>query len=74
MKKNKLIIKKKNYTFDKKFLYNKTQEKKIINFFNNNGFCVIKDIIPKKEILTVRNEIKNAQKEINKNIENIKNN
>ena len=72
MKKNKLIIKKKNYTFDKKFLYNKTQEKKIINFFNNNGFCVIEDIVPKKEILNVRTEIKNAQKEINKNIENIK--
>lgn len=54
---------KRNYIFSK----NKKNLDKVINSFNNNGFCVIEDVIPKRKIESVKKEVLVAKR---KNSEN----
>lgn len=63
---------KKNFTFDKN---KSTTEDLIIKASKSislNGFCVIENIIPKKDIKAIREEIINSQSKSSKNIKKIK--
>lgn len=60
------------YAFNSKTLSNKKLIEESFHSIKNNGFCVIDNIIPNKEITLIREEIIKAQKKSSENIKAIK--
>jgi len=69
---SKKISKNRDYAFNTNSLTKKKVMKNCENFFKNYGFCVLDNLVPTKNIKSLRDEIIKAQKKSSKNITNIK--
>ena len=65
-------LQKKEYTFNKNDYSISDLSKKAKTVFNEHGFCLIENVIPKQEISSIKDEIINSRIEINKNVNKYK--
>jgi len=61
-----------NYAFDSKTLSHEELVEVCANYIETQGFCVIDNLIPTKEVPVIRQEILEAQKKVRQNINAIK--